>query len=78
MKCICSLMLLYFELLSLQSDQMHVMAHNTKQMCVTHQSINQANNPFPQYTNQLTTQPIAYGYAQADEAHTKTLVPLSL
>ena len=53
--------------------------HNTKQLIppVTHHSINHANNPFPQYTNQLIRQPIRYGYPEADDAHTKTLVPLS-
>lgn len=44
---------------------------------MTHHSINHANNPFPQYIHQLITQPIRYGYTEADDAHTKTLVPLS-
>lgn len=55
------------------------MPHKTNHQIppVTHQSINQAKNPSPQYTNQLITQPIKYGYTEADGAQTKTLVPLS-
>lgn len=50
-------------------------ASNAKQQFthVTHQSINQANNPFLQYTNQFIMQPIRYGYPEADDAYRKAL-----
>lgn len=52
----------------------HNIPHNYTQRIppLTHQSINQANNPVPQYTNQLIKHPIINGYAEADDAYTQT------